>query len=85
MLDFDITEDDLKEEEYDNSARRYARGLTFKIIRKEKRMTQKDMAKLLECNLTYYCQFENGNRDVNMRTMDKWLDKLGIGMLGVIF
>ena len=72
-------------EEYDNRKRRIARANSFKYIRLKRNMDQKQMAELLGCSLAMYKKFETAANDVNMKTMDRWLHRLGEGYLTIAY
>ena len=67
----------------DNKKRRIARGLTFKILRDARELSQAEMAKLLKVSRVTYGNFERGRSDVTMRKMDSWLTILEEGSLSI--
>lgn len=67
----------------DNKKRRIARGLTFKILRDSRDLSQAEMSKLLKVSRVTYGNFERGKSDVTMKKMDSWLTILGEGSLSI--
>lgn len=53
-------------------------GEAIRQIRKERKMTQKDFANILEISPSYLSELENGKRNLNISTINKIAEKLEI-------
>lgn len=53
-------------------------GEAIRQIRKERKMTQKDFAKILEISPSYLSELENGKRNLNISTINKIAEKLEV-------
>ncbi len=56
-------------------------GEIIRKIRKEQKQTQKDFAKILGISPSYLSELENGKRNLNISTIDKLANKMGVSSL----
>lgn len=59
-------------------------GNTLKKIRKEKGYTQKKFAEKADIPVSTYSNYENGNRNPNLQTLQKFADLLNVSLSEII-
>lgn len=52
----------------------------LKELRNERRLLQKDIARVLQCSTTVYCRYENGSRETPKDVMLKLADFYGVSV-----
>lgn len=73
-----------KKNKYNNKVRRIQRGDMMKVIRlKMGYKSQGEFADFLGVSRRMYNQFERGKVDTTLKTLDYWLDKCGVGIVGI--